>query len=251
MSQDTQVKSVRIVEYRKSRLMVTSGPDQGTTLALAGRQVRIGTDLDNDLVLTDPKVSRHHCSVEPTPKGLIIRDESSTNGVFIQGLRVREAVATTAPVILTVGDSELNVTPLAEIECREQLETSRLGDLVGRNSEKADGFFLYWAAISSPKAVSAGRGRGSLAMFCHFRSPLSSGRMDGKSSTRRSRSAGGNALMAASISATVLIYAALDVGISSMFAMRRMAQCRVNATIPSASGSSPISMALRRTHAES
>lgn len=62
---------------------------------------------------------------------------------------------------------------------------------------------------ASPKVVSAGRGRGSLTMRCHFKSPLSSGSMDRKSSASRSRSAEVKALMAASISATVLTLVAI------------------------------------------
>jgi len=73
-------------------------------------------------------------------------------------------------------------------------------------SENAAGFVFNAAVISSPKAVNARRGRVSLLMRCHLASPSNSGRMEGKLSAKRSRSMGGNALMAASISATVLIW---------------------------------------------
>ena len=83
-----------------------------------------------------------------------------------------------------------------------------------RSSEKAAGLLFSWVAISSPKAVSAGRGRASEMMRCHFASPFNSGRMEGKSSARRSRSAGGSALIAASISAIVLILSACYPGLA-------------------------------------
>ena len=61
------------------------------------------------------------------------------------------------------------------------------------------------AAVSSPKAVNARRGRESAMICCHLVSPFNSGKMAGKSSARRSRSAGERARIAASISATVFI----------------------------------------------
>ena len=67
------------------------------------------------------------------------------------------------------------------------------------------GWVLNAASIWSPRAESAGRGRSSLMIRCQTRSPRNSGRMKGRSSASRSRSFGGNAFMAASISATVLM----------------------------------------------
>lgn len=52
----------------------------------------IGTHPDNTLVLDDPTVSRFHCTIERSPLGLLVRDLDSRNGVFVDGLRVREAV---------------------------------------------------------------------------------------------------------------------------------------------------------------
>ncbi|MFD6393985.1 BTAD domain-containing putative transcriptional regulator [Nocardia sp. NPDC055029] len=53
---------------------------------LAG--IRIGRMSDNDLLLNDPKVSRYHAEIAPSPNGLVLRDLESTNGVFLNGLRV-------------------------------------------------------------------------------------------------------------------------------------------------------------------
>ena len=56
----------------------------------------------------------------------------------------------------------------------------RLSKSASRSSEKVAGLLLNCLAISSPRAESAGRGRASLAMRCHCKSPFNSGRMDGK-----------------------------------------------------------------------
>ena len=72
-------------------------------------------------------------------------------------------------------------------------------------SGRAAGLVFNCAAISSPKLASAGRGRASVMMRCHCSSPCNSGRRDDKSSASRSRSAGGSARIAASISCSVLM----------------------------------------------
>ncbi|WP_330256917.1 FHA domain-containing protein [Nocardia sp. NBC_00565] len=53
---------------------------------LAG--IRIGRMSDNDLSLDDAKVSRYHAEIAPGRNGLVLRDLESTNGVFLNGLRV-------------------------------------------------------------------------------------------------------------------------------------------------------------------
>ena len=79
----TRVRAPRIVvRYAKVRLEVARGPDAGAAIDLAGQPVRVGTADDNDLVLTDDSVSRHHCELEipfatsasTTPRGTCQRN---------------------------------------------------------------------------------------------------------------------------------------------------------------------------------
>lgn len=61
--------------------------------AIFKRDFRIGGDAsrDIDLVVKNPKVSGHHCTVQVFPRGDIwVRDERSRNGTFVDGERVPE-----------------------------------------------------------------------------------------------------------------------------------------------------------------
>jgi hypothetical protein len=61
--------------------------------AIFKRDFRIGADSsrDLDLVVKNGKVSGHHCTVQVFPRGDIwVRDESSTNGTFVDGERLPE-----------------------------------------------------------------------------------------------------------------------------------------------------------------
>jgi S-DNA-T family DNA segregation ATPase FtsK/SpoIIIE len=76
-------------------LVVENGP-------LAGKRVELTTTLvigrdDADLTIDDPEASRRHAVVRPGTGGLYrgaeIEDLGSTNGTFVDGVRVRGSVA--------------------------------------------------------------------------------------------------------------------------------------------------------------
>ena len=67
----------------------------------------------NDLVVTDSTVSRSHAAVEEKSEGYVIRDLDSTNGTFLDGVRVREAFLAPGSVI-RLGETEIVFSPLEE-----------------------------------------------------------------------------------------------------------------------------------------
>ncbi len=56
-----------------------------------GATIRIGRALDNDIVVGDASVSRHHASIEYRNGGFLLRDLGSQNGTWVDGKRVIEA----------------------------------------------------------------------------------------------------------------------------------------------------------------
>src|SRR5262249_22303736 len=54
-----------------------------------GRVMRIGRALDNELVVSDLQVSRHHAEFHSTPDGRMeIRDLGSHNGTYVNGMPI-------------------------------------------------------------------------------------------------------------------------------------------------------------------
>jgi transcriptional regulator with GAF, ATPase, and Fis domain len=130
---------VHVVQYQKLQLTVTKGPDTGLTVDTAGASVRIGTSPENDLVLSDETVSRRHCEVMLTERGIRVTDAGSTNGVMVGSVWVEDATFSSATV-LELGDTVINVVPLSERVEREQLETNGFGDLLGRSPKMRELF---------------------------------------------------------------------------------------------------------------
>jgi SARP family transcriptional regulator, regulator of embCAB operon len=64
----------------------------GEVHPLIGAATRIGRLADNDVVLDDAEVSRHHAVVSDTGATFVITDLRSANGVYVQDRRIRGSV---------------------------------------------------------------------------------------------------------------------------------------------------------------
>jgi transcriptional regulator with GAF, ATPase, and Fis domain len=72
-------------------LAVIAGPGSGTRRLIDEEEIRIGKAAGNHLCLPDPTVSRFHCVIEQTPRGLLLRDLGSSNGTQVGGCWVQSA----------------------------------------------------------------------------------------------------------------------------------------------------------------
>src|SRR5258706_13902253 len=79
----TNAMSIR-PPVRAAQLRVVDGPDRGVEIDLPAVGVVIGTDKTCDIALTDPFVSRRHCSVAPAQQGFAITDLGSRTGTVIE-----------------------------------------------------------------------------------------------------------------------------------------------------------------------
>lgn len=59
------------------------------------KQYRIGRDEDNDIKIIKSQISSHHCTITILSENIIlIEDNDSTNGTFLNSLRVKRALIT-------------------------------------------------------------------------------------------------------------------------------------------------------------
>ncbi|MFL5318102.1 MAG: sigma 54-interacting transcriptional regulator [Myxococcaceae bacterium] len=118
------------VDIREWSVEVVGGPDKGQKFKTLGALVRVGSDPTNDLVLTDPTVSRRHVEFERMQNGLVVRDMGSRNGAVLEGRRVLSAFIEPGDKV-TIGKTKLNLKVENKATSVEILGGESFGDLVG------------------------------------------------------------------------------------------------------------------------
>jgi transcriptional regulator with GAF, ATPase, and Fis domain len=175
MAMETRIRpSLETVRYTRVRIAVIKGPDLGLTIERAGTTIKIGTSEDSDLQLQDDTVSREHCEIALDERGFRIVDRGSTNGVRVQGLRVYD-IASAAPLELALGESVLAVTPLAEVEPRERVNTAHFDELLGHSPRMRELFAILARVAATDLSVliegETGTGKELVARSIHRSSP--------------------------------------------------------------------------------
>lgn len=70
--------------------LISSGDESPARYSVTTR-VRVGRAEENDLIVTDPRVSRRHALIEPDGLGWLVVDLNSTNGTWVNGVRVQRS----------------------------------------------------------------------------------------------------------------------------------------------------------------
>ena len=168
----------RALTYRRCRIVVTEGPETGRQLETERDLIRIGSHGDNDLVIPDPAVSRHHLEVHKREGEYVIVDNGSTNGTFVGSLRVKEAVIRRRGEI-HIGDSSLLFEPMETELVVEPSVAERCEDLVGRSVPMREIYTVVERVASTDLTIlvtgETGTGKELVARALHAKSRRSGG----------------------------------------------------------------------------
>jgi len=69
------------------------------------REITIGRGQDNDITINDSSVSRHHATIIQSSSGIVVNDNGSSNGTFINGNRIQGECALSNNDILKLGSA--------------------------------------------------------------------------------------------------------------------------------------------------
>jgi DNA-binding NtrC family response regulator len=94
--------------------------------------VHLGAMEDNDLVLADETVSRSHCKIFREGDQYMIADTGSTNGTFVNRVRIREAFLHEGCTI-TLGKTDMKFQAVDEKLRIVPSDRERWGDIIGRD----------------------------------------------------------------------------------------------------------------------
>jgi pSer/pThr/pTyr-binding forkhead associated (FHA) protein len=92
------------------RLIVVTSPalDEGDVVALDSHALRIGRGSDNDLAIErDEYASSHHARFEPRRDGVYVEDIGSTNGTFVNGIRLAGERRLAPGDVVRIGETDL------------------------------------------------------------------------------------------------------------------------------------------------
>ncbi|WP_438014150.1 sigma 54-interacting transcriptional regulator [Sorangium sp. So ce315] len=118
-------------------LSVMAGPDEGRRFVVAPglpSRALAGTSPACDITLTDRLVSRRHAAFELAGARLRVTDLGSTNGTFVQGIRVGDAYLQGTELV-RLGETVLRVEALGVTQAVELPRAVRFGKLVGASEE--------------------------------------------------------------------------------------------------------------------
>jgi hypothetical protein len=99
------------VSGRIARLRVLEPTGADRALAIDGGLLTIGRDPDNDVVLGDPRASRHHARLMARQGTLVLVDLGSRNGTLVNGAVVAE-IALGVGDEIRIGDTRMLIEPL-------------------------------------------------------------------------------------------------------------------------------------------
>ena len=88
---------------------IINGKEKGTRFQIVSKKVSIGRSKDNDIVLSDHKVSRNHAVLHIHPEGLQIICLNTERKVFVGKQDVKNAILE-LPSIILIGNTKLKAT---------------------------------------------------------------------------------------------------------------------------------------------
>jgi DNA-binding NtrC family response regulator len=158
------------LKERRVQLTVLNGSSSGTVVEVEGPTFTVGKDEAADLVLQDPTVSRHHFRIEQQGGAFVIKDQSSTNGTWIDQFRIKEAYLRPG-IVVRAGEVQLRFEPLFKKVDVEPVTDERFGSLVGRSVRMRQIFALLQRVAKTEATCvilgETGAGKSAVARAIH------------------------------------------------------------------------------------
>src|SRR5512139_809516 len=143
-------------------------------------EIRIGSMEDNDVVLADDTAARYHCKIVQDDTGYVLVDNHSTNGTFINKVRVREGFLKPGCTV-AVGQSLLTFNAREEEVTIVPSRADRCGALIGANTKMPEIYSIIEKIAPTATTVvidgETGTGKEVVAQSIHMLSPRSKGEL--------------------------------------------------------------------------
>ncbi len=159
-------------------LAFSKGPEEGQRYQINKEKITFGKQEDNDLVINDEFISRHHGEIYFRNGEFFIRDLGSKNGTFINGKRVQGSILASGSRIET-GNTGFDFLLSEDTVMSTDRKEDHLGDIIGK-SRKIQALFTFCKKAASCDATvlingETGTGKELIAKTIHSLSRRSHG----------------------------------------------------------------------------
>jgi DNA-binding NtrC family response regulator len=133
--------------------LAIAGPDRGESVHMRpGRSIFFGSSPECEMTLTDKTVSRRHLMAAWEGETVVLRDQGSTNGTFVQGSRFKE-IAIGFGAEFKLGRTVIKYLPEEEIVDPEPIDQSAFGHLIGGDTKMRQLFKLMQDVAATEATV--------------------------------------------------------------------------------------------------
>ncbi len=141
-------------------------------------EVSLGAMSDNDVVVQDQTASRYHAKIVQEDSGYALVDLRSTNGTFVNKVRIREAFLTPGSTI-AVGQTAFRFNAKEEEVAIVPSDSDQCGDIIGANAQMRQLYSIIEKIAPTATTVviegETGTGKEVVAQSIHKLSPRSKG----------------------------------------------------------------------------
>jgi DNA-binding NtrC family response regulator len=159
---------------RRFRIDVTTSRGETSSATHEAPIVRLGSRAENEVVIDDETVSRLHCEIRADDVGFRLRDLGSTNGTFVEGVRVLDAYLGSMAT-LRLGSATLRFAILGDEADIEASIADRFGPLVGGSVKMRELYAVLERVAPTTATVliegDTGTGKELVARAIHEQSP--------------------------------------------------------------------------------
>jgi len=160
------------------KLRVRSGPDRGREVEVTRATITGGRSDVNDLVLSDGSVSTTHFELVLREGGVLLRDRGSTNGTWIDSVRIVEAWIDVGTVFSPGQRIEVELVTADQVDVPISA-SDRFEELHGASPSMREVFTILEQAANASLDVllngETGTGKELAARAVHSRSPRAAG----------------------------------------------------------------------------
>lgn len=164
--------------FKAVDLYILAGPDRGAHHRIGAGKVRVGTASRCEVRLSDPTVSRLHCEIDVQKSGFRVTDLDSTNGTFIDGVRIFSAELAAAGTV-AVGGTHLRLELADEPVHVALSRADRFGGVLGGSPEMRRIYAILERVAPTEATIlvqgETGTGKEAVAQAVHAASDRSAG----------------------------------------------------------------------------